>query len=138
MVKTGEEIELDLYNIVRQAVKGKVSGNVYRKDARPHNRTADEDVVVSFLSGNDGQTQRGVVVVNAYVPYVQSKGWDKSLKNLRRTAEVARLLLDIVNDHRPGEYYLQTDRSVVVEEEGSTDVSRVTLRMKYLYNAVAE
>ncbi len=131
--KTGEEIEQDLYGIVRTTIKDSISGYVYRKDARPTNRKDKEDAVVSFLSGLDGQTQTGVVVVNCYVPYLIG-GDNYKVKDVKRATEVARLLLDVVKNHKTGDYLLRTDRTVeTVEEE---EVSRCTLRIKFMYNTL--
>lgn len=129
--KTADEIERDIYEITRKSVR--VKGNVYRKGTRPTNRTDKEDVVVSFLSGRDGQIQDGVVVVNCYVPHL-NHGDVYTTKNARRTEEVARMLLNIITPPVQGNYLLKSDRTVeTVEEEG---VSRCTLRIRYRYNTI--
>lgn len=131
--KTGEEIESDIYTYFKNALAGQVSGYVYRKDARPTSRGNFEDVVVSFLTGLGEQIQTGVVVVNCYVPYLIN-GDDYRVKDVRRTTEVARMLLDVVKNHKTSDYSLWTERTIeTVEEE---NVSKVILRIKYKYNTL--
>lgn len=132
--KTSEEIEQDVYQMVRTHLSGHVSGYVYRRDLRPTDRRGKEDVVVSFLTGLDGQVQTGVVVVNAYVPHTSQGADTYSLKDVRRVTEVARHLTELLSEKPPRGYHLRAERTVSSEEEEG--VTRVTLRIKYKYNAL--
>lgn len=68
MNKTGDEIELDVFNIITNSQLAKeIKGNVYREGTRDLN-PMEEDIIVSFLTGLDGQFQTGSVTVNIYVP----------------------------------------------------------------------
>ncbi len=133
--KTSEEIEQDLYEVVSGYLSGKLSGCVYRRDVRPACRGGKEDAVVGFLSGLDGQVQTGVVVVNIYVPHTQG-GDLYSRKDPKRVKEMARLLYDMLHSIRLSGYDLRSERTIQVEEDNGT--SRVTLRIKYKYNALMD
>ena len=64
MNKTGDEIELDVFNIITNSQLAKeIKGNVYREGTRDLN-PMEEDIIVSFLTGLDGQFQTGSVTVN--------------------------------------------------------------------------
>ena len=61
MNKTGDEIELDVFNIITNSQLAKeIKGNVYREGTRDLN-PMEEDIIVSFLTGLDGQFQTGSV-----------------------------------------------------------------------------
>ena len=51
MNKTGDEIELDVFNIITNSQLAKeIKGNVYREGTRDLN-PMEEDIIVSFLTG---------------------------------------------------------------------------------------
>lgn len=133
--KTSEEVESDIYTAVKAYLKNSISGYVYRRDARPTNRGDKEDAVVSFLSGLDGQVQTGVVVVNVYVPH-EVNGDTYRVKNVARSTEVARILLNMLKETKISGYDLRTERTVQTEEDNGA--TRVTLRIKYKYNALID
>ena len=133
--KTAEEVESDIYKAVSKHLKGHINGEAYRRGARPTNRGGKEDAVVSFLSGLDGQVQTGVVVVNVYVPN-ERKGDHYSVKNVARSTAVARTLLNMLKETRIDGYDLRTERTVQTEEDNGA--TRVTLRIKYKYNALID
>ncbi len=133
--KTAEEVEGDIYTAVREYLDGQLKGYTYRRDTRPTGRGDKEDAVVSFLSGLDGQVQTGVVVVNVYVPN-ERRGDSYSVKNVARSTAVARTLLDMLKAMRISGYDLRTERTVQTEEDNGA--TRVTLRIKYKYNALID
>lgn len=133
--KTAEEVESDIYTAVKEYLVGKIKGYTYRRGARPTNRGDKEDAVVSFLSGLDGQVQTGVVVVNVYVPN-ERRGDSYSVKNVARSTAVSRTLLNMLKEMRISGYDLRTERTVQTEEDNGA--TRVTLRIKYKYNALID
>lgn len=133
--KTAEEVEGDIYTAVSKYLKGRIDGEAYRRGARPTNRGDKEDAVVSFLSGLDGQVQTGVVVVNVYVPN-ERRGDHYSVKNVARSTAVSRTLLNMLKEMRISGYDLRTERTVQTEEDNGA--TRVTLRIKYKYNALID
>lgn len=133
--KTAEEVEGDIYTAVSKYLKGRIDGEAYRRGARPTNRGDKEDAVVSFLSGLDGQVQTGVVVVNVYVPH-EGRSDTYTVKNVARSTAVARILLNMLKEMRINGYDLRTERTVQTEEDNGA--TRVTLRIKYKYNALID
>lgn len=133
--KTAEEVESDVYTAVKEYLAGKIKGYTYRRDVRPTSRGDKEDAVVSFLSGLDGQVQTGVVVVNVYVPN-ERRGDSYSVKNVARSTAVSRTLLNMLKEMRISGYDLRTERTVQTEEDNGA--TRVTLRIKYKYNALID
>lgn len=131
-MKTGEEIEYDLYRWVKSHLA--VRGEVYLSGKRPFDRGREEDCVVSFLSGRDGQTQRGVVIVSVYVPDIPQPRSPHLSKNRERCTNIARQLLDLVIKYKTGGYWLQTEETVRTEEDKECHI--VTLRIKYRHNAL--
>lgn len=74
MRRTGSQIEQDFYAIFKaSALPGIISGDVYKHGLRPIDSTK-EDAVISLISGIDGQIQVGRLVLNIYVPDIESGG----------------------------------------------------------------
>lgn len=67
MIKTGKEIEYDIYAMLRESeLASFVDGKVYKDGLRPFGSTK-EDIIVSFAAGLNGQSQSGMVSVRIYV-----------------------------------------------------------------------
>lgn len=67
MIKTGKEIEYDIYTMIRSSeLASFVNGGVYKNGLRPFGSTL-EDIIVSFAAGIDGQAQSGMVSIRIYV-----------------------------------------------------------------------
>ncbi len=128
--KTSLEIERDFYHLVKKFFDGKITGKVYPFGTRPTGKS--EDIVVSHLAGQDGQVQRGVVVVSVYVPNLIANS-SFTIRNVNRCTELSRLLMDLVLSYTPNQYHIKTDRAIECEAEGG-DMHRLTLRIKYKYN----
>ena len=68
MAKTGQQIEDDIYALVKDSsLPSLISGTVYKFGMRPKDAKT-EDAIVKFVTGLAGQIQDGVIVVNIYVP----------------------------------------------------------------------
>ena len=103
MNKTGEEVELDVFNIIKESPLAKeITGIVYREGTRPLD-SKSEDIVVSFLTGIDGQFQAGSVNVNIYVPNVDN-GSQVLVKNAARCRYLARKADEVVRSLKPSDY----------------------------------
>lgn len=68
MEKTSEDIEADVYRILKESALKKAIGGQVLRDGRRKKGATTEDAVVKFLSGIDGQEQSGVVLIHIYVP----------------------------------------------------------------------
>ncbi len=69
MIKTSEEIEADVFRLVkRSALANAILGGVYRDGKRPNNSN-NEDIIVIFQTAiQDDYKQIGAVNINVYVP----------------------------------------------------------------------
>ena len=104
MNKTGEEVELDVFNIVKESPLAKeIRGMVYREGTRPLD-SKSEDIVVSFLTGLEGQFQTGSVNVNIYVPNVDN-GSKVLVKDAARCRYLGRKADEVVRSLKPSDYY---------------------------------
>ena len=103
MNKTGDEIELDVFNIITNSQLAKeIKGNVYREGTRDLN-PMEEDIIVSFLTGLDGQFQTGSVTVNIYVPD-KDNGSKVLVKDVGRCRYLARKADEVVRSLKPTDY----------------------------------
>ena len=68
MEKTSEDIEADVYRILKESALKKAIGGQVLRDGRRKKGATTEDAVVKFLSGIDGQEQSGVVLIHIYAP----------------------------------------------------------------------
>lgn len=103
MNKTGDEIELDVFNIITNSQLAKeIKGNVYREGTRDLN-PMEEDIIVSFLTGLDGQFQTGSVTVNIHVPD-KDNGSKVLVKDVGRCRYLARKADEVVRALKPTDY----------------------------------
>lgn len=133
MRKTGLEIEGYIYSLAVRSLP--IRGKVYRNGTRPYN-SQGEDAVVSFLSGIDGWdsfSQVGIVNLNVHVRNIVSSTY--SMKDVDRCEEIEQALLSLVEEHRTGDYWLQTDGAAQVTPDGD-NWHVVSIRIKYRYNRI--
>lgn len=67
MIKSEEQIEQEVYDLLRPYLKAAIQGEVYRNECRPGDSQA-EDVVIAVSNASADQIQVGHVYVNIYVP----------------------------------------------------------------------
>lgn len=108
--KTSEQIERDVFRIIRDSeLKDLIGGTIYRDGMRPKNAQT-EDIVVKFLSGVDGQEQSGVVLVHIYVPNVPSPNNDgESVKAISRIDQLEETLNGVIGSLESDEYLFEKD-----------------------------
>jgi len=88
MTKTGQQVEDDVYGLVRNGpLAPLLSGGAYKFGMRPKG-SAKEDAVVRFVQGHDGQVQSGTVAVNIYVPDLDAHGNGVMVRDVARCAEI--------------------------------------------------
>ena len=67
MIKSEEQIEQEVYDLLRPYLKAVIHGEVYRNGCRPGDSKA-EDAVIAVSNASADQIQVGHVYVNIYVP----------------------------------------------------------------------
>ena len=105
MIKTGGNIETDIYNLIAAKLKRIISGDVYKSDGREKNATT-EDAVIIFTGGLDGQVQEGIVTVNIYIPDIDAGSKGAKVKDTKRCREIEAALLTAIDETTTTEYEL--------------------------------
>lgn len=136
MVKTENEIERDVFRIIKaSSIASEIGGGVYRNGMRPRNSKA-EDAVVAFLSGEEGQEQTGVVVVNIFVPKILFGSDTNKVKDLDRIETLERMIVDLFTDFADPEYLFEirtTPQSLDYDDIEQTAVyTRIYYRRKII------
>jgi uncharacterized UPF0146 family protein len=102
--KTETEIERDFFRLVKASpLAAAISGELYRKGMRPRNAQT-EDIVVTFLSGEESQEQNGVINLNVYVPMIKIRNGSNLVPNIQRCGELERMIVDFVDGIQSNEY----------------------------------
>lgn len=101
-MKSGIEIEQDIYVLAKDYFTGKISGNVYRDEMRPHN-SQSEDLVVTFQTAIDSYFQIGTVNLNLFVPKKLHKG--EYIKDIGRITLLSQEMVKFKKQLRIGEYH---------------------------------
>lgn len=129
-MKTEMQIERDFYQFVKDSDLGKaVKGDVYRAEMRPYNSN-EEDIVIKFLSGIDGQIQTGVVILNLYVPDVVL-GDGRTVADRERIGELQSLISSFVEDAGDEEYLIETDGTPCTMRNEDIGQHFIYVRLKF-------
>jgi len=133
MIKAAEIIEQDLFVEIKQSDLGKaINGAVYRDEMRPDN-SQKEDCIVKFVSGLDGQIQRGILVLNVYVPDIKIKS-GKMVVNKTRIAELENLIISFVEQCTSTEYLYSLDATPISLAE--TDIQQHFIYARIAYRRI--
>ena len=140
MRKVADEVEEDVFKLVKaDAIAASISGTVYRQGMRPFN-SGNEDIVISFLTGLDGQKQTGVVNINAYVPDIDN-GAQLLVKNIARCKTLAialntfkeSIMTSDIALNRSGYKFLSDDSMITTFDEPEINQHFINLRLKFEY-----
>ncbi len=102
--KTETELERDFYRLVKASpLAAEISGELYRKGMRPRDAKT-EDIVVTFLSGEESQEQNGVINLNVYVPMISIRNGSNLVPNIQRCGELERMIVDFIDSIQSNEY----------------------------------
>lgn len=71
MIKSEEQIEQEVYDLLWPYLKAVIHGEVYRNECRPGD-SQSEDAVIAVSNASADQIQVGHVYVNIYVPDVNN------------------------------------------------------------------
>lgn len=129
-MKSGLDIEQDVFDVVSASLKSIIKGKTYRDGMRPVDAQT-EDCVVAFLTGVDGQRQSGIVNVNIYVPNISVKGYSKKVKNIGRLNTLAHAVRDAFAKVEASEYDLTTDSTPRTYEVSDIEQYFINFRISY-------
>lgn len=131
MTKTGQQIEDDVYNLlIDSPLSSMISGAVYKFGLRPMNSLA-EDAVVQFVTGLDGATQEGSLVVNIYVPDVEVFDDGVYRRDIARCTQIEIESSTWVESLPVGEYIFSTAATTQTFQEESIKQHFISIRLKY-------
>ena len=130
--KTETEIERDLFRLVKASpLYQEVRGSLYRRGMRPRNATT-EDIVVTFISGEESQEQNGVINLNVYVPMITVGANTNKVQDLARVESLERLVLDFVESIESTEYlYSLRSAPVTLDDPQMIDQTTINTRVYY-------
>lgn len=130
MKKTEIQIERDFYHFIKNSRLGaEIRGTVYRSEMRPADAT-DEDLIVKFLAGTDEQIQRGVVILNLYVPDIIFTDGRK-VANKNRIGELQELILDLVETCNDTDYLITSDITPYSTMNPDIEQHLIVARLKF-------
>lgn len=133
MRKTGREIELDIFKMIKGYEPKLSDGEVYIGGTRPFD-TSGEDIVISHLSGIDGWggfDQSGIVIVNIHVPDIPHAE-SGLLPDISRVRGLERKMLEFIEGHKTGDYRLRTQGTATMIKDNGEHI--VSFRVEYRYN----
>ena len=130
MRKTGGSVEEDVYTLIKNSsLKTSIQGSLYREGMRPIN-SVNEDAIVSFLSGLDGQIQTGVLNLNIYVPDIVSD--KQKVKNISRCSELEVLANTFIQSlSLSGDYQFELDKMIQTFKSQDIEQHFVNCRIKF-------
>lgn len=130
MRKTGSQIENDVFQAIKQSeVAQAIGGTIYKSGMRPTNAT-EEDAVISFLTGLDGQIQTGVLNLNIYVQDIDN-GSGQLVKDAARCRELEVAANTFIQAMTPGEYRFKLDNIVQTFKAEGTSQHFINARIKF-------
>lgn len=131
MKKSGDEVLDDLYPLINNSeIMSIISGSLYKDGTmRPLNST-QEDAVMLFKAGLDGQIQDGAIVINIYVPDIDTGAGGKT-KDSKRTAEISRKAYEVFENKVVGEYYFRIGNIIQTYREDKIDQHFVSIDLRF-------
>lgn len=137
MIKTGNEIRTDIYNLIAgSTLASSVNGQVYFDGTRPRD-SKKEDIIVIFTTGFTDQIQEGTVSVNIYVPDIQYTSGGVLVEDIGRTNTISRAAQNWVDSLKARyiEYQFKLRMAISTGEEPEINQHFVHVRLGYrLYN----
>ena len=130
--KTETEIEKDLYRIVKAStLANTITGSVYRRGMRPRNAKT-EDIVITFVSGEESQEQNGIINLNAYTPMISISTSSNLVQNIQRCEQLERAIIDFVEGIDSTEYIFELRTSpITLDDPENIDQTTINSRIFY-------
>lgn len=124
---TGTDIEQDFYNMLKgSSLESAISGNIYKSGMRPLNADK-EDVVITFLSGLSDQVQKGIMIINAYVPDIAQSGLKNTSRIKSLEAEIKNWLYSFENNR----YEISLNKTIQVFAEPEINQHFINTRLNF-------
>lgn len=133
MTKTGQQIENDIYELVKNSpLASLIDGKVYKFGTRPKD-SKKEDAVVKFVQGEDDQIQSGTVVINLYVPDFDPYENGVLVRDITRCTELEVLSNKWVKSLTPDKssYIFRLAQTIHTQEEPDINQHFVSIRLRF-------
>ncbi len=112
-----------------------IKGEVYYEGKRPIN-SKEEDIVISFASGIDGQWPTSVVMVNTYIPNQDFGKGQAPSRNEARELELSKII-EAFRDSLPvGNILIEKDTTIQSYPVPEIEQYYINLRLKLTYNVI--
>lgn len=133
MKKTGQQIENDIYELVKEgSLNNIIGGKVYKYGTRPID-SKSEDAVVKFVTGLETQIASGIVVINVFIPDLRVAS-GVYMKNCARCEAIEVAANKWIDDVRVlPEYQLSLVQTIYAEHDSDIHEHFITIRLKYKY-----
>ena len=107
--KTSKRIERDIFRMLKDSdLSSAIGGKFYRDGMRPID-SKNEDAVVKFLTGVDGQEQNGVVLLHVYVTDKDFYRNGALCEDIGRVEQLEEEITDVIAAIDRNEYIIKTD-----------------------------
>ncbi len=133
MTKTGQQVENDIYGMVKNSpLAVLIDGDVYKFGMRPKD-SEKEDIIVKFVQGYDRQIQSGTVVVNVYIPDFDPYQNGIFSRDITRCTEIEVAANSWVKSltAEKSNYKFRLAQTIYTEEEKELRQHFVTIRLKF-------
>jgi hypothetical protein len=135
MRKGGDEIEADVFTLIKGIYQDVIKGSFYREGMRPINAST-EDAVVTFKGGLDGQFQQGEVAINIYVPNIINPADNRKVKNIARCRVLGAIASEMVSGITSSEYRFWLAAIPKAYKADDVEQYYVNIRLMFSRNAV--
>lgn len=130
--KTESEIEKDFYLLVKSSnLASAVHGGVYRRGMRPRNAKS-EDIVITFVSGEESQEQNGIINLNIYVPMMPFSTNSNLVQDIKRCEELEREIINFIEGIVSQEYLFEL-RSSPLTLDDPQEINQTTINARVFY-----
>lgn len=107
--KTSKRIERDIFRLLKDSELSSVIGGAFYRDGMRPMDSKEEDAVVKFLSGIDGQEQSGVVLLHVYVTDKDFYGNGALCEDIGRVETLEEEIMETLLAITSTEYVIKTD-----------------------------
>ena len=130
--KTETEIEKDLYRLVKgSSLATLIGGSIYRRQMRPRDARS-EDIVLTFVSGEESQEQNGIINLNVYVPMISAGLGTNMVQNISRCETIERAIIDFIEGIDSTEYIFEL-RSAPITLDDPEYIDQITINSRIFY-----
>ena len=130
--KTETEIEKDLYRLVKgSSLATLIGGSIYRRQMRPRDARS-EDIVLTFVSGEESQEQNGIINLNVYVPMMSAGLGTNMVQDISRCETIERAIIDFIEGIDSTEYIFEL-RSAPITLDDPEYIDQTTINSRIFY-----